>query len=371
MALPTKSDVARFLNNKICSSIDLKDYFYSIRLSDYSSGFCNFYFKDKIYQVLRSTQGLSSSPYFSNIAMKLTLCDFVFQEWLGKMKSEFPATLNFPYKSPNEFVLAYVDDLSIGSDQDGGLILHTFCIHFVLYALDRANLRINAKKCEFFSRYIIFLGELYDTKLNISTIPIIKAKHFLSWRRPTSQAETCARIGSLSFFRHYLPHFTAVALPLLIMTKSPCFYWGPSQEKSWNELRLLVALQVEVSLQNPNMPLILVSDASNVQLAFSLYELGPGFHLKLIYSDSRVLTPAKANLSSVYREYLSLEFALYKTESYIRQCIPGTIIMSDANSIAFLQYAKSVKPQVQSFVNYMSSFSNIYYSYLPGKFLGL
>jgi hypothetical protein len=264
-----------------------------------------------------------------------------------------------------------VDDLSIGLDQNGGFVLHTFCIHFVLYALNRANLRINAKKCEFFSRYIIFLGELYDTKLNISTIPVIKAKHFLSWKRPTSQAETCARIGSLSFFRHYLPHFTAVALPLLVMTKSPCFYWGPSQEKAWNELRLLVALQVEISLQDPHMPLVLVSDASHVQLAFSLYELRPGFNLKLIYSDSRVLTPAKANLSSVYREYLSLEFALYKSESYIRQCIPGTIIMSDANSIAFLQYAKSVKPQVQSFVNYMSSFSNIYYSYLPGKFLGL
>ena len=43
IALPTKTDVAKLLRGKLCSSLDLKDYFYPIYLSNNSSKCVNFY----------------------------------------------------------------------------------------------------------------------------------------------------------------------------------------------------------------------------------------------------------------------------------------------------------------------------------------
>ena len=106
--------------------------------------------------------------------------------------------------------------------------------------------------------------------------------------------ECIARLAGLSYFRTYLPHLTAISLPLTFMTKSPYFHWGIAQEHTWNNLRMLIAFQLEISLQDPQYPLLLTSDASQIQLAFPLSQVVESFQLKLIYTDTKILPPIKA-----------------------------------------------------------------------------
>ena len=81
-----------------------------------------------------------------------------------------------------------------------------------------------------------------------------------------------------------------------MMTKSPCLHWENAQGQAWNNLCMLIALQLEMLLQDPQYPLLLMSNASQIELTFALFQVVEGFQLKLIYTPTKILPPTKASL---------------------------------------------------------------------------
>ena len=88
--------------------------------------------------------------------------------------------------------------------------------------------------------------------------------------------------------------------------------------------------------------------------------------LKLIMSDSKLLSPAQTKFSAVEREYLGIKFLLTRAEAYLRQCECKCLLLSDAQSITYLIRTKNSKPSHLAFASFLSTFDNLELQYLPG-----
>ena len=82
---------------------------------------------------------------------------------------------------------------------------------------------------------------------------------------------------------------------------------------------MLIAMKIQLTIPDPSKPLLMISDASAVMVAFCLYEIRQD-GLVLILSDSKLLSASKTKSSAVEREYLSLKYMMTRCESYIRMC---------------------------------------------------
>lgn len=154
------------------------------------------------------------------------------------------------------FCCPYLDDLLVHSASFEEHLQH---VEAVLIALENANLRAHAKKCEFGLDEVKYLGHKVSAA-GIAPDPS-KIEAIQKMLPPQSVTDIRSFLGITGYYRRFVKDFAAIARPLHELTKLGVeFNWSESCQTAWEELkeRLITA----PILQHPdfNEPFILQTD---------------------------------------------------------------------------------------------------------------
>ena len=175
--------------NKLATIVDIANMFWSINIHKDSRKYTHFYYNKRIYRHARLGQGLKNSPYISVKALRYTLSTTVLQNFLSSINCT-----NFPYKTFDDFVIQYIDDIGIftpiSHEEWDPHDLHYTAVRAVLYALQEVGWLHSKGKCQFLTKSFKFLGIKIHTNANYSCLQDDRIRSILDWRKPKSIAET-------------------------------------------------------------------------------------------------------------------------------------------------------------------------------------
>ncbi|GBN32942.1 Retrovirus-related Pol polyprotein from transposon 297 [Araneus ventricosus] len=105
----------------------------------------------------------------------------------------------------------------------------------VFQRLQKANLKLNLKKCRFFQKEVTYLGHVISAE-GVKTDPE-KIKAVVDWPRPETVHELRSFLGLCTYYRRFVKNFPTIARPLHKLTEAKSnFNWTEECEKSFNGL---------------------------------------------------------------------------------------------------------------------------------------
>lgn len=207
----------------------------------------------------------------------------------------------------------YMDDIIIYSVN---LQTHLSDIQKVLQTLREANLKVQCDKSEFLRKEVEFLGHLVTVdgvRPNPNKIEAIK-----SWPLPRNRKELKSFLGTISYYRRFIPRFAHIAKPMTSQlrkeVKDICI--SAEYEKTFEELKNIMSSNLLLTYPNFEEPFILTTDASNVAIGAVLSQLVDGVERPIAYL-SRTLSRAEENYSATAKELLAIYFAAKTFRPYL------------------------------------------------------
>lgn len=268
------------------SSIDLRSGYYQLRLAPEDAPKTGFRCPLGHYQFTVLSMGLANSPATFQAAMNTIFSDYL-----------------------HDFVVVYLDDILIFSKNEDDHFKH---MTLVLDKLREHNLYANAKKCEFLTPELEFLGHIVG-KDGIKVDPK-KTASVQNWPKPTTTQELRSFLGLANYFRRFIQGYSTMVAPLtsLLKKESMMSLWDSSCDASF--LAVKIALAKAPVLRHPDFtkPFDVICDASiNGVGAVLLQECQPIAFL------SRKFGPAEYNYTTTEQELLAAVEALKQWRCYL------------------------------------------------------
>ncbi|CAF4957616.1 unnamed protein product [Rotaria sp. Silwood1] len=216
-----------------------------------------------------------------------------------------------------EFSLVYIDDIVVYSRSFEEHLNH---LAQVLAALSKHNFQLNPVKCNIFHQHIDYLSHTiseFGVKPNNEKIQAI-----IKLREPSKLAEANKFLGSISWYRKFIPQFATVAAPIhrvtnLTKPNRRQFVWGDAQQQAFLQLKeLLIKSPLFLNFPNDNYPLILTTDASKVGIGGTLQQNIDG-EIKNLYYHSQVTSPTQRRYDPIELEALAIWLCFQRMRSYL------------------------------------------------------
>lgn len=211
------------------------------------------------------------------------------------------------------FALPYLDDIIIFSPS---LQEHGKHVSKVLEILREHNLKIKSEKSQFFCKEVGFLGHIVTADGEIKMNPS-KVQAVVEWPLPTNETELKGFLGTVGYYRRFIPKFAHISKPLTSQLKKGQMITHTKEFIESFELckRTLISSQV---LQMPDfsLPFNLTTDASNFAVGAVLSQ-GPIGKDRPVAFASRTLNKAECNYSTIEKEALAIVFAVKYFRPYL------------------------------------------------------
>ncbi|CAH8671840.1 unnamed protein product [Schistosoma bovis] len=210
-------------------------------------------------------------------------------------------------------VATYLDDvLIVGSTVDE---LHTRT-HLVLQRLQDNGFRLRPEKCQFFLRFVKYLGFIFDASgrhpdpQNTYAIQQMPA--------PTDVSSLRSFLGMISYYSAFLPSLHDVRYPLnRLLEKNATWNWSTQCESAFSKLKAMLSSNLLLTHYNPKLPIVVAADASTHGLGAVISHVFPDGSEKAVMHASRTLTPAEKRYGQIEKEALALIFAVRRFHKFI------------------------------------------------------
>ena len=319
----------------------------------------------------RLGQGLSVSPYISAAAMDYSFSDKV----LERFKNEFNYQ-DLPFTSFSQFVSFYIDDViifnkrNISCKQYNPTTLHYILLESVIWALNESGWKGSLKKCNFMPKSFQFLGVVINTQSNTSKMLSQRVDSIQEWRSPLSAGEASSRLSVLGYFSKHIPFLRLISLPIYNAIAADVFVWTRECEIAFSNLKFIVSLKIELTHYDPNQILVTTSDSSWIGMNASYFNFNKiTGELSLIDTQTKLFAGAEVRYTPVQKENMSLMFALFKGETYIRANKAETWALCDASSLQYIQRSKAYNSKQFNQSIFISSLPRLNIYYVSGKSL--
>jgi len=186
------------------STLDLKGAYLNIPVEPEHQWLTAFVWDEGLYEFTRAPYGQKGSG-----------CTFV---------RVFATSLQ-PIKEFNE---SYVDNISVFSDLCRLQLAH---IEKFLQVIKDSGFVLKLKKTSLAQSQVKFLGHIIGSRQRKADPDKVRVVHEM--KRPENKKQVRQVLGFFSYFRDYIPDFSAVAKPLTDLTGKlmpNCIPWGESQE---------------------------------------------------------------------------------------------------------------------------------------------
>lgn len=213
----------------------------------------------------------------------------------------------------NMGILVYVDDIIVASkDIDS----HFEKLKVVFNRLKQHNLKLKPSKCIFLNTSIQYLGfeiskgQVFPINKNIEVIKQFKI--------PNSRKAVRSYLGTLGFYRRFIPDFSKRTIHLTNLTKSTGrFIWTSEHQKEFEDLQAALASKPCLALPDFSKDFQLYTDASGEALGAVLTQLDENNYPHPVAFASRKLKDAETRYSTTERELLALVWATSHFKCYL------------------------------------------------------
>jgi hypothetical protein len=314
------SILERLRGSKYFCRLDLSSGFLQVPMAEGSIAFTAFSTEDGHFEFLRMPFGVTNAPLHFQAIMVDVLSSVL-----------------------HNGVEDYMDDVLIHSPTYEGLC-KSLCR--VLELLRNRGLKLNKKKCLFGVQTIDFLGHTVSEsgiavcesrKESLSQIP-----------DPTTVKQLRQLLGAWNYVRDHIPAFASVAAPLFALlagrktTKSHPLVWTPQAREALSTLRSLINDVPLLHFVDPELPLYLETDASDIGIGAVLFQEDSDGKKKVIAYVSSAFRGPSLRWTVMEKEAFALYFAVNK----LRHFLLGRrfVIRSDCKNLLF---GTSLIPKIQ------------------------
>ena len=153
-------------------------------------------------------------------------------------------------------LLLYLDDIIVIATD---FQTHVKRLAEVFERLRNAGLKLKPSKCVLLQKRVHKLGHIVSEE-GVATDPE-KVQAVADWPTPTEIPELRAFLGTVGYYRQYIPNFATLATPLNVLTGKTDWYWGPEQNDAFNKLRHCLQTAPILCYPDPQLQFILDTDA--------------------------------------------------------------------------------------------------------------
>ena len=255
------------------TSLDLNMGYYHIELNPDSKKLCTIVLPFGKYEYQRLPMGLCNSPD-------------IFQEKMSELMEGL------------EFVRAYIDDLLCITNGDFGD--HLEKLELVFQRLQKAGLKVNAKKSFFGKHELEYLG-YWITREGIQPLADkVKAMHAI--KEPKNKRELRRFIGIVNYYRDMWIRRSHLLAPLASLTsKKAKWRWQNEHRQAFEQIKKVISKETLLAYPNFDKPFVIHTDASHTQLGAVISQDN-----RPIAFYSRKLNPAQTRYTTTERELLSI-----------------------------------------------------------------
>jgi hypothetical protein len=239
---------------------------------------------------------------------------------------------------PWKICLVYLDDIIAHAKSFDTHLENLKC---VLERLREANLKLNPKKCTLFRTEVTYLGYVVSDE-GISADPV-KVEAVKAWPPPANIHQVRSFIGLCIYYRRFVPRFSQLAKPLLLLTeKDAVFEWTEQCNQAFQTLKDLLTKAPVLAYPDFDKPLILDTDSSDVAIGATLSQIIDGVEHPISYF-SRTLSGPEKKYCVTRKELLAIVLAT----GHFHHCLYGNhfTIRTDHASLQWLLDFKNPEGQ--------------------------
>ena len=264
------------------------------------------------------------------------------------------------------FSCGYLDDCLIwtcgAADIDGGVQRHIRHVEHVISILDRANLRIHPKKCEFGMDELVFLGHKVSAEgLQPEETKTIAVRQMLP---PRTVRGVRSFLGFVGYYRRFVQHFSLIARPLHELTKVGVeFIWDQECHAAWETLRHRVMTAPILKHPNFDEPFLLQTDWQPEGIGAILAQIQDGREHVIAYG-SRALRGPELNYAPTEGECAAVVYFV----KYFRHYLHGRrfTVQTDHIALKWLMQTKDLTGRLARWALKLQEY-DFDIQYRPGK----
>lgn len=217
----------------VFSSLDVRAGYHNIGLTAEARPKTAFVIPGGKWEFVRVPFGLSQAPAY-------------FQRMINTVLEGLP------------FARGYLDDILIFSKTQEEHLQH---IRAVLERIKAAGLKLKLEKCDFFKTEIFYLGHLVGSEgIRPMKDKVIAIKNMAA---PTTIKEVQSFLGSVGYYRKFIPHFSDIAQPIVsLVRKDEVFEWTKQRQSCFELLKETLNEEPILVYPDPQKPYVLFTDAS-------------------------------------------------------------------------------------------------------------
>lgn len=284
-----EDQVSKLSGKAYFTTLDLAQGYHQVKLSEDSIPKTAFVTHSGQYEFLKMPFGLANAPAVFSRLIRIALND---------VASE---------------IACYLDDVMLPTvTVEAGLQL----LEQVLVLLQKANLKLNVKKCAFLKTSVNYLG--HEITAGSVRPGLAKINCVSEYKRPRNVHEVRQFIGLTSYFRKFIRGFAEIALPLTKLTKKDVSWlWGIEQENAFQTLKNKLVERPVLGIYDSKAATELHTDASKLGLGGILMQRQSDNSLKPIAYFSRTTSKEEQNYHSYELETLAVVESLKRFRIYL------------------------------------------------------
>jgi len=236
---------------------------------------------------------------------------------------------------------AYFDDIIVHGSTFNECMQN---LQACLQRLSDYDIHVNRKKCTFMTEKVEYLGHVIQHN-KISKSPV-KVQAIKDMPRPHNVEELKRFLGLVTYYSRFVPHFSTATFPLrCLLKKSEPWLWTATCEAAFIKLKSELCSERVIIPFDPNLPLILTTDASPTGVAAVLSHEVEGIERPIAYA-SRSLNPSEINYSQLDREALAIIFGVNHFYNYLLG--KKFILVTDNEPLTRIFHQNKALPQMTS-----------------------
>ena len=245
----------------------------------------------------------------------------------------------------------YLDDIIVYSRD---FEKHLENLSLVFDRLERANLKLKAKKCSFFGKEVTFLGHVVSEN-GITTDPD-KTKAVEEWQTPRNVTELRSFLGLVSYYRRFIKDFAKIAKCLHELTsKNSQWNWTAECDEAFYLLKSkLVTAPILGYPDVEGGTFILDTDASNEAIGAVLSQIQDGKEIVIAYA-SRTLTSPEKNYCVTRKEMLAVVYFVKHFKHYLLG--REFVLRTDHGSLVWLHKFKEPDGQIARWLQQLGPYT--------------
>ncbi|XP_055536158.1 uncharacterized protein K02A2.6-like [Wyeomyia smithii] len=281
--LPTAEEIFAKLNGGTrFSKLDLSKAYNQFELDDRSKELCAISTNQGVYQMNRLPFGVKPASGIVQREIEKLFCGM-------------------------EGVSNFLDDVIVAGSDD---VEHIQRLEQVFHILEKAGLKLNKSKCEFFKTSVTFIGYVITKDGLKKTDERIRA--IRDAPEPKTLTDVRAFAGLVNYYAKFVAGFADIMSPLYnFLRKNVKFEWTDKCSSAFQRVKDEICKDITLAHFNPDAELILTCDASNVGVSAVLSQIESGVERPVAFA-SRTLHPAEVNYSVIDREALAVVYGVNK-----------------------------------------------------------